>query len=81
MAIRIPIISDFQDQGIKNAKIAFGNFKTAVGDAEGGLGKFKAGSKSIWIRLPLTLEGSLLQAELLSCRLRLKGLKRFKMSR
>jgi len=47
MAIRIPIISDFQDQGIKNAKIAFGNFKTAVGDAEGGLGKFKAGSKSI----------------------------------
>lgn len=47
MAIRIPIISDFQDAGIKNAKLAFGNFKAAVQDAEGGLGKFKAGSKSI----------------------------------
>lgn len=47
MAIRIPIITDLQDQGIKNAKIAFGNFKSAVKDAEGGLGKFKAGSKSI----------------------------------
>jgi hypothetical protein len=47
MAIRIPIITDLQDQGIKQAKIAFGNFKTAVGDAEGGLGKFKAGSKSV----------------------------------
>lgn len=47
MAIRIPIISDFQDNGIKQAKIAFGNFKTAVGDAQGGLGKFKAGSKSV----------------------------------
>ena len=47
MAIRIPIITDLEDQGIKNAKIAFGNFKTAVRDAEGGLGKFKAGSKSI----------------------------------
>jgi len=47
MAIRIPIITDLQDQGIKQAKIAFGNFKTAVKDAEGGLGKFKAGSKSV----------------------------------
>jgi len=47
MAIRIPIITDLEDQGIKNAKIAFGNFKTAVKDAEGGLGKFRAGSKSI----------------------------------
>ena len=47
MAIRIPIITDLQDQGIKNAKIAFGNFKTAVRDAEGGLGKFKAGATSI----------------------------------
>ena len=48
MAIRIPIITDLQDQGIKQAKIAFGNFKTAVQDAEGGLGKFKAGSKSVF---------------------------------
>lgn len=47
MAIRIPIITDLQDQGIKNAKIAFGNFKTAVHNAEGGLGKFQAGTKSV----------------------------------
>ena len=47
MAIRIPIITDLQDQGIKQAKLAFGNFKSAVGNAEGGLGKFKAGATSI----------------------------------
>ena len=47
MAIRIPIITDLQDQGLKQAKIAFGNFKTAVRDAEGGLGKFKAGAGSV----------------------------------
>ena len=45
MAINIPIISEFSDAGIKAAKAAFGNFKTAVADAEGGMGKFKAGSK------------------------------------
>lgn len=47
MAIRIPIITDLQDQGIKDAKKAFSDFKTSVANAEGGLGKFKAGSKSI----------------------------------
>jgi len=47
MAIRIPIITDLQDKGIRDAKKAFGDFKAAVGSAEGGLGKFKAGSKSI----------------------------------
>ena len=47
MAIRIPIISDFQGDGIKQAKAAFGDFKTAVGNAEGGMGKFKAGANSI----------------------------------
>lgn len=47
MAIRIPIITDLQDNGIKQAKIAFANFKTAVADAQGGLGKFKAGAKSV----------------------------------
>ena len=47
MAIRIPIITDLQDQGLKQAKIAFGNFKSAVRDAEGGLGKFKAGAGSV----------------------------------
>jgi hypothetical protein len=45
MAINIPIITSLEDTGIKNAKAAFGDFKTAVGEAEGGLGKFKAGSK------------------------------------
>jgi hypothetical protein len=45
MAINIPIITSLEDTGIKNAKAAFGDFKTAVGQAEGGLGKFKAGSK------------------------------------
>jgi len=47
MAIRIPIITDLQDKGIKDAKKAFGDFKASVANAEGGLGKFKAGSKSI----------------------------------
>jgi len=44
MAINIPIISEFSDAGVKAAKAAFANFKTAVGDAEGGMAKFKAGS-------------------------------------
>jgi hypothetical protein len=45
MAIRIPIITDLQDKGIRDAKKAFGDFKTAVNNAVGGMGKFKAGSK------------------------------------
>jgi hypothetical protein len=45
MAINIPIITSLEDTGIKNAKAAFGDFKAAVGDAEGSIGKFKAGSK------------------------------------
>ena len=45
MAIRIPIITDLQDKGIRDAKKAFGDFKIAVNNAEGGMGKFKAGSK------------------------------------
>jgi hypothetical protein len=44
MAINIPIVSSFEDSGIKAAKAAFGNFKTAVADAQGGMNKFKAGS-------------------------------------
>ena len=47
MAIRIPIITDLQDKGIRDAKAAFANFKTSVANAEGGLNKFKAGSKSV----------------------------------
>ena len=45
MAINIPIITSLEDTGIKNAKAAFNDFKSAVGQAEGGMGKFKAGSK------------------------------------
>ena len=45
MAINIPILTEFSDAGIKAAKAAFQNFKTAIADAEGGMGKFKAGSK------------------------------------
>ena len=45
MAINIPIVTSLDSTGIKNAKAAFGDFKSAVKDAEGGLGKFKAGSK------------------------------------
>lgn len=48
MAIRIPIITDLQDKGIRDAKKAFGDFKKAVNNAEGGLGKFKAGSSAIF---------------------------------
>jgi hypothetical protein len=45
MAINIPIITSLEDKGIEAAKSSFGKFKTAVGDAEGGMNKFKAGSK------------------------------------
>ena len=44
MAINIPILTEFQDKGIKSAKAAFQNFQTSVGDAQGGMNKFKAGS-------------------------------------
>ena len=47
MAIKIPIITELQDAGIKAAKREFDKFKGAVADAEGGMNKFKAGSKSI----------------------------------
>jgi len=45
MAINIPIFTEFSDKGIKSARAAFQNFQTAVGDAQGGMNKFKAGSK------------------------------------
>jgi hypothetical protein len=45
MAINIPIITSLEDTGIKSAKAAFNDFKSAVSNAEGGMGKFKAGSK------------------------------------
>lgn len=48
MAIKIPIITELQDEGIKKAKREFDKFKGAVAGAEGGMGKFKAGSKAIF---------------------------------
>lgn len=44
MAINIPIITSLEDTGIKNAKAAFNDFKTAVKNADTSMGKFKAGS-------------------------------------
>ena len=45
MAIRIPIITDLQDKGLQEAKRQFGKFKAEISQADGALGKFKAGSK------------------------------------
>lgn len=47
MAINIPILTEFQDNGIKAARAAFDNFKSAVGDAQGGMNKFKAGAGAV----------------------------------
>ena len=44
MAINIPIISEFSDAGIRAAKAGFQNFRTAIQQADGTMGKFKAGS-------------------------------------
>lgn len=44
MAIKIPIITELQDEGIKRAKREFDKFKGAIAGAEGGMGKLKAGS-------------------------------------
>jgi hypothetical protein len=46
MAINIPIITEFADAGLKSARGAFDNFKTKVAEAEGGMGKFKAGANA-----------------------------------
>jgi hypothetical protein len=43
MAINIPIITEFSDAGLKSAQGAFNNFKTQVAQADGVMGKFKAG--------------------------------------
>jgi hypothetical protein len=45
VSIKIPIITELQDEGIKRAKREFDKFKGAVAGAEGGMGKLKAGSK------------------------------------
>ena len=44
MAINIPIITEFSDQGLKSAQGAFKNFRNEIANAEGALGKFKAGT-------------------------------------
>jgi hypothetical protein len=44
MAINIPIITEFSDAGLKSARGAFDTFKSKVAEAEGGMGKFKAGA-------------------------------------
>jgi len=46
MAIRIPIITDLQDKGLEEARRQFGKFKTEIAQADGVMGKFKAGSKA-----------------------------------
>lgn len=45
MAIQIPIITSLEASGINAAKTAFSKFKSEVGNAEGAMNKFKAGSK------------------------------------
>ena len=45
MAIKIPIITELQEEGIKKAKREFDKFKGAIAGAEGTMGKFKAGGK------------------------------------
>jgi len=43
MAINIPIITEFVDKGLKSAEAGFAHFKGKVAEAEGGMGKLKAG--------------------------------------
>jgi hypothetical protein len=44
MAINIPILTEFSDKGLQSAKGAFDTFRGKVAEAEGGMGKFKAGA-------------------------------------
>jgi hypothetical protein len=44
MAINIPIISQFDNAGIKGAKAAFANLKTDMANAQGGMAKLKVAS-------------------------------------
>jgi tetratricopeptide (TPR) repeat protein len=43
MAITLPIVTEFSDKGLKSAEAGFKNFKAKVAEAEGGMGKLKAG--------------------------------------
>ena len=44
MAITIPIITEFADKGIVAAQSSFSTFKNKIGEADGAMGKLKAGS-------------------------------------
>jgi hypothetical protein len=46
MAIRVPIVSDFEDRGIKSATAAFSRFKADIAKADGAMNKFRAGTSS-----------------------------------
>jgi len=48
MAVTIPLVTEFQNRGIKAAEAAFMNFRKEVGNAQGTMGKFKAGSKAVF---------------------------------
>ena len=43
MAINIPIVTDFNSKGLQDARNAFDNFRTKVNEADGAMGKMKAG--------------------------------------
>lgn len=43
MAISIPIISEFSDKGVRGAEAAFQDMRKRIGEAEGAMGKMKAG--------------------------------------
>lgn len=43
MAINIPIVTEFNAKGLQDATNAFNNFRTKIGEADGALGKMKAG--------------------------------------
>ena len=46
MAVSIPIVTEFVNDGIKKAERAFSDIRKAVDNAEGTFGKFKAGGKA-----------------------------------
>lgn len=46
MAIRVPIISDFEDRGVKKATAAFDKFKADIAKADGAMNKFRAGTSA-----------------------------------
>lgn len=43
MAINIPIVTEFNSKGLQDASNAFNNFRTKIGEADGAMGKMKAG--------------------------------------